>query len=106
MIGREEFLHALNDVCRAVDYEDRLNDFIYNNATEGYVIQPNCATTVVKLLHEVFGEADRDEWIDYWCWELNFGRKWKSGMVRDSHGNDVRLQTADDLYDLLMSLMD
>ena len=39
-------------------------------------------------------------WIEYYMWELHFGRKWKKGIVKIK-GKDFKLQTASDLWDIL-----
>lgn len=49
----------------------------------------------------ILGERDKDEWIEYFCFELNFGKKWEPGLIRDDNGLDIVLQTPEDLYDLL-----
>ena len=43
---------------------------------------------------------DTDDWISYWMWELDFGKKWKPGTVTID-GTDVPLGTVDDLWNLL-----
>ena len=45
---------------------------------------------------------DKNDWIPYWMYELNFGRDYRPGCVtRD--GSEIPLQTFDDVYDLLVS---
>lgn len=39
--------------------------------------------------------------LDYYIWELEFGSKWKPGMITDADGNDIRLKTVEDLWNLL-----
>ena len=56
---------------------------------------------VVELLEEVFD--DQEEMIPYWIWELNYGHDWKPGYVTDVNGNDIKLETAEDLYNYLTS---
>lgn len=42
------------------------------------------------------------EWISYFCFELDYGEKWKAGTIKDENDNDIVLQTAENLYELLM----
>ena len=44
---------------------------------------------------------DKEEWIEYWIFELDFGRKWKEGMICSPDGEDIPLQTLDQLYELI-----
>lgn len=63
------------------------NDYVsgYNNAA--------IFKQLIKLI-------DKDDWVDYFVWELDFGRKYEEGMVR-IHGEDFKLRTAKDLYKLV-----
>ena len=58
---------------------------------------------VVELLEHIF--QDENEWISYWIWELNFGEEWHDGCVTEADGTDIKLQTHEDLYRLLINNM-
>ena len=58
---------------------------------------------IVALLEEVMHDKE-DGWISYWCWELDFGRKWKPGTITDE-GRDIKLQTIADLHVYLLNNM-
>lgn len=56
---------------------------------------------LVEILHAEFspypsGHCD----IEYFMYELDFGRKWKRGMVTDK-GRDIKLTTAEKLWNYL-----
>ena len=55
----------------------------------------------IKILHKLFEEKDVDEWISYFCFELDFGKKYKEGCIKDENGKDIPLATSDDLYTIL-----
>jgi len=40
--------------------------------------------------------------LDYFIYDLDFGNNWKTGDITDTNGNDIKLQTNEDLYDYLM----
>jgi len=40
--------------------------------------------------------------LGYFVYELEFGEKWKEGVVTDVDGNDIPLKNSSDLYDLLI----
>lgn len=52
-----------------------------------------------KALKKEFN--DKDDWIGYWMWELDFGAKWKPGTVIAKDGTDIPLRTVDDLWNIL-----
>lgn len=56
-----------------------------------------------ELILEVLKEAFNDEsdWIGYFIFELDFGKKWTKDSVSDN-GKIVVLKTFKDLYDLLV----
>lgn len=98
---REFFTEIMEEVMKSHDYQEGLNKYFEKNDVDGYIYQPDCACATLKLLHHIFGEKDVDEWISYFCFELNFGRNYKDGAVSDEHGNNIPLATIDDLYNLL-----
>lgn len=101
MISKEEFINAINEVERVYGYQKGLNNFFRENYVDGYIFQPDCTSTVISLLHSIFGIKDKDGWIDYFCFELDFGKNWKKGMLTAKDGTDIILRTSEDLYDLL-----
>lgn len=101
MITREFFAEIMEELQKAYDYQEGLNQYFEKHQVDGYLFQPDCMCAAIKLLHYLFGERDRDEWISYFCFELHFGRKYKEGSVTDENGNVISLATIDDLYDLL-----
>lgn len=53
---------------------------------------------ICKALRKEFN--DKDDWIGYWMWELDFGEKWMPGTVTKD-GKDIPLKTIDDLWNIL-----
>ena len=45
---------------------------------------------------------DENQYVNYYIHELDFGDKWKPGMVVDPEGNDVRLTCDEALWHLLV----
>lgn len=104
MISKEDFINAINGIERVYKYHEELNKFFRTNGTDGYIYQPDCIPTALKLLVLSTNDTEEDGWIDYFCFELDFGRKWKKGMVLDSDGADIKLETSADLYDFLAKI--
>lgn len=103
MISKDTFVKAINDVKTAYDFQMRLDDFYRKNRGYRNVDYPDCIDTIIDLLHSLFGRADRNGWIEYFCFELDFGRKYKDGMIIYKNGGNIRMKTAEDLYDFLIS---
>lgn len=101
MITKPVFVKALNDLQNVMDFNTELNSFFRkNNNCDTQIMMPDCTNTVIDLLHEIFGEKDADEWISYFCFELDFGREYLE--VTDADRNEIDLSTAEKLYDFLM----
>ncbi len=58
-------------------------------------------SAVTSLLSYIFCDEE-DDWIGYYCWELDMGKKWHCGMVTSKDGKDIPLGTVRDLYELLI----
>jgi len=54
---------------------------------------------MLKILKTEFD--DFNDWIDYYIYELDFGRKYKDGMVTSKNGEIIKLIAPEDLYELL-----
>lgn len=106
ILSKEEFIVAIEDIKSVNDYHSGLNDYFHKNGADGYLFQPDCTATSLLLLHKIFGDSDNDNWIEYFCFDLNFGEKWKPGLLTEKDGTDIRLETADDLYELLCSYVE
>lgn len=102
IISKENFIKAIGDIQKAHDYSDSLNEFFRKSDVEGWLIQPDCTDTVINLLHYIFGEKDADEWISYFCYELDFGREYHSGSITYVDGSDIKMENAEDLYEFLI----
>lgn len=100
-VTKKFFKEIIEEVQNVCDYQEGLNRFFEKNDVDGYLYQPDCVCATIKLLHMIFEEKDREEWISYFCFELDFGRKYKEGEVLNKNGTPIQLATIDDLYDLL-----
>lgn len=53
----------------------------------------------LELLKDVFN--DDGDWISYWVYELDFGRKARKNSITDKDGRNIPIKTMKDLYNLL-----
>ena len=100
LLSKDLFIEIMEDVKQTYDFQNGLNNYLRKNGADGYIYPPDCVCATLKLLHYIF-EKDVDEWISYFCFELDFGRKYKDGNVLDKDGKCIPLETFDDLYNLL-----
>lgn len=54
---------------------------------------------IIELLSNLTN--DESDWIRYWIYELDFGKKWKLGTITEKDKSDVPLKTINDLWNIL-----
>lgn len=100
-IDKELFVNIIDELDRSDRYKTDLNNFFKSHGVDGYIFQPDCAISVVSLLHNACGKADDDGLISKFCFEYNYGRKWKEEDTEKYH---MDLSDSGKLYDHLVSL--
>jgi len=58
------------------------------------------STLIIKVLQDAM--QDKYDYINYFIYELDYGKKWKKGMITRKNGEDVKLKTPEDLYNYLI----
>lgn len=107
-ISKEDFCKTINKLKECSDREDK----IYNALEKCDIYLEDNSTgclydTVIHLLELLTGNPANDIYgsdISYFCWELDFGREYKPGMITDGAGNDIDFSSAEKLYDYLASI--
>lgn len=97
MLSYEEF----DRIISSVKEKDReLTDISNTLGGAERLYQISMFDDVTFLLKHIF--EDENDWIEYWMWELDFGEKWHEGTVTEADGSDIKLQSTEDLYRLLL----
>jgi len=55
---------------------------------------------LIKTLEHIFNDEE-NKWIDYFIYELDFGKEYKTNSVIDKNGNEIKLSNPKELYELL-----
>lgn len=104
MIDKKTFVNALKAIEEQYDLIGEINDALSKHGDCGAILSGGqCADAIIDLLHEIFKEADEEEWISYFVFDLNFGKNFHKGTVLCKDGSEIDLFTAEDLYDFLIS---
>lgn len=98
MCSKELFVNTINSLKEFNDYIDKL----YELNIDIINVEPimNLASNIVNLLENLCNDS-KTRWINYFCYELNFGEKWEHGTITDENGNDIKLATVEDLYEFV-----
>lgn len=93
MIRLEEFHRKVSIVDSALRNIDSNNNF--------FIIEP--LNIIVNFMQELFN--DKDDWIDYFIYELDFLHKYEPKSVLDKLSNPIDLSSWDKVYDFLIKNM-
>lgn len=83
----------ISSICSRYSRENRLGD-------EVSIFLPSLESECVELLSYIFD--DKGEWISYFMYELDYGKKYEDGCITDENGNNIRLSNTKELYNLLL----
>lgn len=91
LMDMEDFCSTLTMAC---------GELMKRNGTiDCEMMIPTLTDYVIRLLEIILN--DKNEWVSYFVFDLNFGREYKDGMITDKDGANIKLATTQDLWDLL-----
>lgn len=106
-INKKAFIEAIDSIEQQFEHDrncsnafsiilsnDHTSNYDNSSIVEGFINLLETLTNDVK--HE-----DGYSWIEYFIYELDFGKKYEEGKVT-SYGENVKLKTASDLYAFLI----
>lgn len=99
----EEFEKHMKRIVRSISFQDKIDeisrDFWDDCELDFSLMPPNQIDSVIELLEYIM--RDEDDWIGYWVFELDCGKRYKPGIVTEKDGADIPLETIEDLWNLL-----
>lgn len=106
MLTKKEFIEIINKLREVNDFVDetnnkarKLDDAIISDFFNASSLSISHENIVVKLLENIFNDKDILSW---WLYELDYGREYKKGYLKDENGFDIDVSTASKLYDYLI----
>ncbi|MCQ2522646.1 MAG: hypothetical protein MJ105_09760 [Lachnospiraceae bacterium] len=104
----EEFVSIIDRLRETSDLVDKVDELfrnsrenIENDFCNAAGLQISHESVVVKLLKKLM--HDKHEWIDYFIYELDYGRNYEPGMIKEADGTNIDLSSAEALYGYLKS---
>lgn len=100
MLSKQDFIKTMIEL-KKLDEDIRDVDLALKKLDPdfgGFYIS-RCTTLIVDCLKSAMN--DKDDWISYYIYELEWGNKWKKGTVTDNK-KDIKLKTLDDLYNYII----
>lgn len=103
-LSYEEFDRCLSECKSLWLANDKIYDILHAHANRygehAEFFMPLQSTSVIRLLSILL--RDTEHWIDYWCYELNFGDYEDDGAVTDADGHNIPLHTTRQLWDFVV----
>lgn len=100
----EEFKNYIEEIKTVYDFKEQLFDVCstFNECSENraYFEMPTLIDTSIKLLAKLAN--DKNEWLEYWFFELECGKKSSYLTVEDGNGNNIPLTTIEDLWKIIV----
>lgn len=109
MISRNEFIKIIdrlretNDFVNEVNDKSRnLRDSIMSDFFNASSLSISFEDIVVNLLEDMFDGTDMISW---WLYDLDYGREYKRGCLKDCNGKNINVSDSGKLYDYLIKEM-
>ena len=109
LISKTQFVEIIKKLKESDELVEKVND-LFNSTDEarssGYInagrLMISHEDIVVKLLETMFNDYD---YISYWLYELNYGRNYENGCLKEATGKNINISTPEKLYDFLVKNM-
>lgn len=103
-ITKNVFIDALKAIRRQEKHDEKCRKafsvILKNDFVSGY--DNNIVVNkLVQILKKATKDDHKDSWIDYFIYELEFGKKYIKGCATRIDGSDINLSTASKLWDFL-----
>lgn len=103
-MDKELFVNTIRQMEELYIEQEKFNDMLksIDNEFGGGYIHSKSIDILYNLLKELVNDK-QDDWIGYYLWELDFGKKYEDGMITEADGTIIKLSTPEELYDLIIS---
>ena len=96
----EEFKMLMNSIMTVEEKYEKLYSVLDDICIDSTLFLPNSSNAVLEYLTGAF-EDKENEWLYYYACDLRYGKDWKPGCCTGADGNDIKLQTLEDIYKFL-----
>ena len=101
---KKMFIETINDIQKQYEHDSKCGDAFSVILPEDFITSYDnhyIFNSLLEIIKIAFNDNHEDSWIDYYIYELDFGKKFKMGMVTDKNNNDCDLSNAETLYKFL-----
>jgi hypothetical protein len=101
MITLEQFTKLMVEFKKLQDDEHAVHDAMQKLSPDfGGFYLSRYSELFTRMIKMLTGDGDAD-WIGYYIYELEWGKKYHKGCITDNKKKDIPLKTIKDLYNII-----
>lgn len=101
-MNKKEFTDTLKNIKSVIDDIGGVHNALRKLDPDfGGFYLSRVETVLLDMLKKL--TDDKYDWIGYYVYELEWGKKWKRGTITLKNKKDVPLKTMSDLYDIIQN---
>lgn len=101
-LTKEEFIRRINNIEEQFQHDNKCHKAFSTILKNDYVSNYDynlILTDYIDMLEYIMD--DKSQMITYFIYDLEFGKKYKDGMIIKHDGTIIKLKTVEDLYNYL-----
>ena len=101
---KELFIATINSIQKQIEIDRKNNSILQEMFPDDSIYCGYNNSELFNALNLILKEQmkDEDDWIGYFMFELDFGEKYRNGMVKEADGSIIDLSNAERLYEFLI----
>ena len=101
---KELFVSTINSIQKQIEIDRKNSSILQEMFPDDSIYCGYNNSELFNALNKILKESMKDEydWIDYFMYELDFGKKYYDGCVLDKDKSIINLSTAENLYEFLI----
>jgi hypothetical protein len=102
---KDLFIESLNQIQKQFEHDDKCHEafsiILFNDYVSGYDYDL-VLFQLLKIIKIYMNDNHKDSWIDYFIYELDFGKEYKEGCASYKNGDNIDLSSVETLYEFLL----
>jgi hypothetical protein len=100
-MSKGQFVACLLELKSIIDDTEQVHKAMKKLSPDfGGFYNERAETLVFNVLQDIFNDKEND-WIGYFIYELEWGKKYRKGMIKSGKNEIIKLASLDDLYKLI-----
>lgn len=101
---KETFVQAINTIEKQMKLDVEISESLgraFPNAHTANLLPEN--HIIIEAFMDLLRDEmdDKDDWIGWFCYEIDFGERSDNLGAFDMDGNKIKIENAEDLYDMI-----